>query len=165
MTEENTPLQTEETEKTEEVLITNTASLPEEFQSMSHEDIVDALLTTPQPAANSLQESAEELKAMGFRDISEFDEKGFMAEAMKNIQIQKMLKDVGRGTSDRRSPREYLEQHIEFLTRISPGKTKKDIVSKLTLEHAREILKITAKMELPDAVIKKHLRTFNKKYS
>ncbi len=75
----------------EEELILNKASLPEEFQDMSHEDIVEALLTTPQPPANSLKESSEELKAMGFRDISEFDEKGFMAEAMQNVQIQKML--------------------------------------------------------------------------
>lgn len=153
-----------ETPKEEEVLILNKADLPEEFLDMSHEDIVDALLTTPQPSAISM-ESGEELKAMGFRDISEFDEKAAMQEAMKNVQIQRMLKDLTRGTADKRSPREYLEAHLNFLTHISPGKTKKDIISKMTWDHARDMLKITAKMELPEAVIKKHLRILKKKYS
>ncbi len=71
---------------------------------------------------------------------------------------------MNRGTTDRRSPREYLEQHLDFLVKISPGKTKKDVISKMTWEHARDVLKITAKMELPELVIKKHLRTLKKKF-
>ena len=126
---------------------------------------MEALITNPQPPANSLKESREELLAMGFPDISKYDEKEHMDKAMQNVQIQKTLQDLQRMSQDKRSPREYLEHHMEFLIRISPGRTKKDIIKSMTVAHATAALKTTAKITLPEAVIKKHLKTLKKKYS
>lgn len=134
------------------------------LDGLTSTDIVEALIEPPQPAANSLQESAEELKAMGFRDISEFNQQEIMDEAMKNIQIQRTLSDIQRGTTDKKSARDYLEQHLDFLCRISPGKTKSMIAEKMTLEHAEAILKTTAKMEIPQPLLKKHLKALKKKH-
>lgn len=125
---------------------------------------VDALAEQIIPA-NTLEESAEELKAMGFRDISDADEAAIMNEAMKNVQVQRTLSDLTRGTTDKKSARDYLEHHLDFLCRISPGKTKADIVKSLSYEHAAAILKTTAKMEIPEALLKKHLKNIKKKYS
>ena len=120
---------------------------------------------SPQPAVNNLLESAEELKAMGFRDIKNVDEAAIINEAMKNIQIQRTLNDINRQSFDKRSAKDYLENHIEFLYRVSTNKSKKDIADKITLEHASAILKTTAKMEVPEQLLKKHLKNLKKKYS
>jgi len=136
------------------------------LEELSENEIVDALITPIQPPANSLEESGDELRAMGFRDISEADDKQVMEEAMKNIQITKLLSDASRGTKDKKSIKDYLEQHIKFLESVSPGKSLTDIIEKITVEHAKAILKTTAKQsDVPDAVIKKHLKTLKKKYT
>lgn len=137
-------------------------------EDLTKEEIADAIMTDlkhPTIPANTLEESAEELKAMGVRDINDVDMNGAMAEAMKNIQIQKTLSDITRGSQDKRSPKDYLEHHVKFLAQISEGKDEKAIAEGLTLEHAKAVLKTTAKMEgLDDDVIKKHLKTIKKKY-
>ena len=107
----------------------------------------------------------EDLKAMGIRDINDVNIAEAMGEAMKNIQIQRTLHDIERHSTDKRSPRDYLEHHVDFLVRVSPGKTKADIINKMTVEHAMDALKITAKMDIPEAVVKKHLKVLKKKYS
>lgn len=170
MTEENKDLSeeemtTEDMDVSEKAMVKNKNELPEYMHDMTQTDIMEALLTTPQPPANSLEESAEELRAMGFPDISQYDEKEHMEKAMQNVQIQKTLRDLTRGSTDKRSPRTYLEQHIDFLVGISPGKTKKDVVKGMSLDHAITILKVNAKMTLPDAVVKKHLKILKKKYT
>jgi hypothetical protein len=135
------------------------------IESLTSVEIADALIEQPQPSANNLEESSEELKAMGFREITDVDQAKIMNEALKNVQIQRTLNDLQRGSHDKKSARDYLEHHIDFLCRISPGKTKVDIAKSLTYEHAVAILKTTAKMEIPEALLKKHLKTIKKKYS
>ncbi len=135
------------------------------LEGLTATDIAEALIEPLQPSVNSLEESAEELRAMGFRDITEYDQQTIMDEAMKNIQIQRTLSDIQRGTTDKKSARDYLEQHLDFLCRISPGKTKADIAQKMTFEHAEAILKTTAKMEIPAPLLKKHLKALKKKHS
>lgn len=136
------------------------------LEELTKEEVREALLTPVQPAVNSLDESAEELKAMGFRDISDADgvEKEIMDEAFKNVQIQRTLDDIKRGSVDKRGAKDYLEHHIEFLTKISTGKTKADIVKNMTVEHAQAALKISAKMEIDEPLLKKHLKNLKKKY-
>jgi hypothetical protein len=137
------------------------------LEELTPDEIVEAMVEPLQPAVNTLEENSEELKAMGIRDINELtniDEANAMKEAMKNIQIQKTLQDYHRGSTDKKSPRVYLEHHIDFLTKVSTGKTKADIVNGMTVEHAIAALKTTAKMELPEAVVKKHLKILKKKY-
>ena len=134
------------------------------IEDLTAEEIGEALVTPPQEPVNTLEESVEELKAMGIRDINEINVQEAIGEAMKNIQIQKTLSDITRGSKDKKSPKEYLEHHIKFLARISEGKDEKTIANSLTLEHAKAVLKTTAKMELDDSVIKKHLKTIKKKY-
>ena len=119
----------------------------------------------PAESANTLDETIEDLKAMGIRDINDVNIAEAMGEAMKNIQIQRTLHDIERHSTDKRSPRDYLEHHIDFLVRVSPGKTKADIINKMTVEHAMDALKITAKMDIPEAVVKKHLKNLRKKYN
>lgn len=130
-------------------------------------EIVSALIEeTELIPANSVEESAEELKSLGIRDISEANMQSIMDEAMKNVQIQRTLEDISRGSSDKRSIKTYIEHHISFLERVSSGKTKKDIIEKLTVEHVQAILKTTAKKDnVPEAIIKKHLKTLRKKFS
>lgn len=135
------------------------------IEDLTKEEIIEAISTTPQEPANSLEESAEELKALGIRDINDVDVSKAMGEAMKNVQIQKTLSDITRGSKDKKSPKDYLEHHIKFLAHISPGKDEKAIAESLTVEHAQAVLKTTAKMDdLPVEVIKKHLKTLKKKY-
>jgi len=134
---------------------------------LTKEEIIEALTSNPQPAVNEITESVDELKAMGIRDISEAGdiEKKIMNEALKNIQIQKTLNDIGRGSTDRRPLIEYLENHINFLVKISDGRSKKEVIAGLTFEHAKSILKISAKVtDVPDALIKKHLKQLKRKY-
>lgn len=135
------------------------------IDSLSKEEIIEALETMPAESANTLDETIEDLKAMGIRDINDVNIAEAMGEAMKNIQIQRTLHDIERHSIDKRSPRDYLEHHIDFLVRVSPGKTKADIINKMTVEHAMDALKITAKMDIPEAVVKKHLKVLKKKYS
>ena len=135
------------------------------IDSLSKEEIIEALETLPAESANTLDETIEDLKAMGIRDINDVNIAEAMGEAMKNIQIQRTLHDIERHSIDKRSPRDYLEHHIDFLVRVSPGKTKADIINKMTVEHAIDALKITAKMDIPEAVVKKHLKVLKKKYS
>ncbi len=135
------------------------------IDSLSKEEIIEALETLPAESANTLDETIEDLKAMGIRDINDVNIAEAMGEAMKNIQIQRTLHDIERHSIDKRSPRDYLEHHIDFLVRVSPGKTKADIINKMTVEHAMDALKITAKMDIPEAVVKKHLKVLKKKYS
>ena len=134
------------------------------IDSLSKEEIIEALETLPAESANTLDETIEDLKAMGIRDINDVNIAEAMGEAMKNIQIQRTLHDIERHSTDKRSPRDYLEHHVDFLVRVSPGKTKADIINKMTLEHAMDALKITAKMDIPEAVVKKHLKVLKKKY-
>ncbi len=134
------------------------------IDSLSKEEIIEALETLPAESANTLDETIEDLKAMGIRDINDVNIAEAMGEAMKNIQIQRTLHDIERHSIDKRSPRDYLEHHIDFLVRVSPGKTKADIINKMTVEHAMDALKITAKMDIPEAVVKKHLKVLKKKY-
>jgi len=134
------------------------------LEDLSKEEIVEALNEAPARPANNLEESADELKAMGIRDISDADDRAAMEEAMKNVQITKVLQ--GRGTSDKKSIKDYLEHHAKFLHSVSPGKTLSFIVTNLTVEHAQAVLKTTAKIEnIPEDVIKKHLKTLKKKYT
>ena len=135
------------------------------IDSLSKEEIIEALETLPAESANTLDETIEDLKAMGIRDINDVNIAEAMGEAMKNIQIQRTLHDIERHSIDKRSPRDYLEHHIDFLVRVSPGKTKADIINKMTVEHAMDALKITAKMDIPEAVVKKHLKNLRKKYN
>lgn len=135
------------------------------IEDLTKEEITEALLTEHQPPVNNLKENAKELKAMGIRDINELDEQEAMNKALKNIQIQRTLHDIQRRSKDNRSPRDYLEQHIEFLVSISPKKKKKDIAKNMTLEHAAAVLKLTAKMDLPEKLLKKHLKNLKKKFS
>lgn len=135
------------------------------IEDLTEDEIKEALMEPLQPAVNTLEESSAELKAMGFRDISDADEAKILNEAMKNVQIQRTLSDIHRGTIDKKSPKDYLEHHVEFLSKISPGKTKSQIVEKITLEHAAAILKTTAKMEIPEPLLKKHLKWLKKKYN
>ena len=135
------------------------------IDSLSKEEIIEVLETLPAESANTLDETIEDLKAMGIRDINDVNIAAAMGEAMKNIQIQRTLHDIERHSIDKRSPRDYLEHHIDFLVRVSPGKTKADIINKMTVEHAMDALKITAKMDIPEAVVKKHLKVLKKKYS
>lgn len=129
-------------------------------------EVIEALNSNPITSANSLEESVEELKAMGIRDINSVDVPKAMSEALKNnVQVQKTLQDITRNSTDKRSIREYLEHHIEFLASIS-NKSKKDIVNLMTLDQAQAALKITAKMnDVPDEIIKKHLKTLRKKFN
>lgn len=135
------------------------------IEDLSKDEITEALLEEEQPPVHTLKESAKDLKAMGIRDISELDENEAMNQAMQNIQIQRTLNDMKRKSTDNRSPRDYLEQHLEFLVKVSKKKRKKDIAKNMTLEHARAVLKLTAKMDLPEKLLKKHLKNLKKKYS
>ena len=136
------------------------------IEDLTQAEIIEALNTSVQKPINTLDETIDDLKAMGIRDISSANDKKIMSEALKNIQIQKTLNDISRGSKDNKSPREYIEHHANFLAQISNGKTVKQILDTMTVEHVNAALKITAKMdELPEAVIKKHLRTLKKKYS
>ena len=134
-------------------------------EDLTSADIVEAMMEPAQQPANSLEESATELKAMGIRDISDADEKGAMEEAMKNIQITKVLEDSRNARAPKKSIKEHLEHHAKFLLSVSPGKTLGFIVEHMTVEHAKAVLKTTAKTEVDDAVIKKHLKTLRKKYT
>ncbi|RLC46965.1 MAG: hypothetical protein DRH57_05000 [Candidatus Cloacimonadota bacterium] len=135
-------------------------------EDLTTEDIVAAMMEPIQQPANSLEESAAELKAMGFRDISQADDKGAMAEAMKSVQITKVLEDSHNANQPKMTIKEHLEHHAKFLLSVSPGKDLAFIVGNMTVEHAQAILITTAKMNnVPDAVIKKHLKTLRKKYS
>ena len=138
------------------------------IEELTKEEITEAMLTSNQPSIHEISESGSELKAMGVRDIKELEasEQEAMKEAMKNIQIQRTLDDYRRGSIDKKSIKEYLEDHITFLTRISPGKQKSDIAKNLTYEHASAILKITAKMtDIPEKLLKKHIKQIKRKYS
>jgi len=135
-------------------------------EDLSTEDIVSAMMEPVQQPANSLEESAAELKAMGFRDISQADDKGAMAEAMKNVQITKVLEDAHNANQPKMTIKEHLEHHIKFLLSVSPGRTIGFIAENMTVAHAQAVLVTTAKMnDVPEAVIKKHLKTLRKKYS
>ena len=137
------------------------------IEDLTETEILEALVETPQPPVNTLEETAEELKAMGIRDISEADDlqREALKEAIKNIQFQRSLQDYERGSVDKKTPKDYLLQHVEFLVRISPGKTKEEIIQNMNVEHAQAALKITAKMDLPEPLVKKHLKWLKKKYS
>jgi len=135
-------------------------------EELTRDEIVEAINTPLQPPVNNIEESAEELKAMGIRDISDADEQDAMNEALKNVQLTKVLEDSARGQKDKKSIKDYLESHAKFLLSVSPGKTLGFIVQNITIEHARAVLKTTAKMDnIPEAVLKKHLKTLKKKYT
>jgi len=135
-------------------------------EDLTTSDIVEAMMETPQPPANALEELAEELKAMGIPVISKADDKQAMERAMKDVQITRVLEDARGARTPKKSIKEYLEHHIKFLLSVSPGKTIKFIVDNMTIEHAQAVLKTTAKMnDVPEAIIKKHLKTLRKKYS
>lgn len=144
-----------------------------ETAEISKSEIIEALLegelenTSHTPTANSLTENGIELRELGFRDISEADEiqAEIIKNAMTNIQIQRTLEDLKRGTKDSRSTYDYLDQHVDFLVSISPGKTKKEIVERMTLDHAASVMKITAKADIPEKLLKKHLSHLKKKYA
>lgn len=136
------------------------------LEELTPDEIKEALLTPKQPSVNNLVDNSDELRAMGIRDISLADdaEQEVMKNAMQNIQIQRSLSDLTRGSNDNRSPRDYLENHLGFLVKISPGKTKQDIVASMTLDHVISILKTSAKMDISEALAKKHLKNIKKKY-
>ncbi len=135
------------------------------IEDLTQHEIMDAINTSVEPLY-SLDETIADLKAMGIRDISSANDKAIMSEALKNVQIQRTLSDLSRGSKDTRSPRDYIEHHAKFLASVSTNKSIKQILDTLTVEHVNAALKITAKIdELPEAVIKKHLRTLKKKYS
>ena len=136
------------------------------MSEMSKVEIIESINESLQQPAMGIDETVEELKAMGIRDISEAQMGDIMAEAMKNVQIQRTLADITRGSHDRKSAIDYLEHHIKFLVSLSPGKTERDIAKMIVgdLEHAKAILKTTAKMEVADDVLKKHLKTIRKKF-
>jgi hypothetical protein len=137
-----------------------------ENYTITHEDIVDGEFTEIQPSINAM-ENGDELRAMGFRDISKAGdyESQIRDEILNSVQIQRTLQDYQRNSSDKRSTRDYLKQHIDFLVNVSPGKTKKDIVSKMTIEHAAAIMKIAAKADVPEKLLKKHLKHLKKEYT
>lgn len=137
------------------------------LEELTKEEIQEAMLLPDQPPVHTIKESIEELKAMGIRDINDIEdaEKNVIQEALKSIQFQKTLLDFSRNSTDKKSIKEYLENHVDFLVNISPGKTKYDIISHMTLDHAKTILKISAKMtDVPEKLIKKHLAELKKKY-
>ena len=119
------------------------------------------------PTANNLTENGLELRELGFRDINDanIDEAAIMTEMMKTIQVQRTLEDYARHSKDKRSTYDYLDQHAEFLSKLSPGKTKADIVKKMTVEQAAAVMKITAKADIPEKLLKKHLTTLKHKYA
>lgn len=132
-------------------------------EDFTQSEIIEALNTPIQPNVLSPDE-IDELKKSGVRDISEIDMAQLMAEATKTVQVQRTLQDIQRASRDKKSPREYLEQHIEFLASIS-NKSKAQIVETMTVDHAIAALKTTAKMnDVPELVIKKHLKMLRKKY-
>jgi len=136
------------------------------LEEITVQDLLDADLEKKSPSANMLTENGLELRELGFRDISEADQlqAEIISEAMKSIQVQRTLEDLKRGSSYKRSTYDYLEQHADFLVNISPGKTKKEIISHMTIEHAASIMKITAKADVPEKLLKKHLSHLKKKY-
>ncbi len=136
------------------------------IEDLTKKEIFDALNSNPIITANSLDESIDELKAMGIRDINSVDMPHAISEAMKNnVQIQKTLQDITRHSTDKKSIRDYLEHHIDFLASIS-NKSKAYIVNSMSVEHAIDALKITAKMDnVPVEIIKKHLKTLRKKFN
>lgn len=136
------------------------------IESPTKQEIIDALTCTPIISANSLDESIDELKAMGIRDINTVDIPKAMNEALKNnVQIQKTLQDINRQSKDKKSIRDYLEHHINFLASIS-NKSHRDIINGMSIEHAIDALKITAKMDnIPEEIVKKHLKTLRKKFN
>jgi hypothetical protein len=158
MTEPESPTHTSENFKT-----------PTEPEFTS-EEIIEALIeiedNVSMPTANMLTEKGVELRELGFRDISEaaIDEAAIMNELMKSVQVQRTLDDFSRQSRDKRSTIDYLEQHVDFLIRISPGKTKKEIIRNMTLEHAEAIMKVAAKADVPEKLLKKHLSTLKHKY-
>lgn len=135
-------------------------------EDLTSADIVEAMTEPAQQPANSLEESSAELKAMGIRDIADANDQGAMEEAMKNVQITKVLEDSRNARAPKKSIKEHLEHHAKFLVSVSPGKTLGFVVGNMTVEHAQAVLKTTAKMDnVPEAVIKKHLKTLRKKYT
>lgn len=136
-----------------------------DLSKLSKTEIVEAILEPKQQPANSLEESADELRAMGIPDISDADDKQAMAEAMKNIQITKVLDDARNANAPKKSVKDVLENHAKFLLSVSPGKTINEIVQSITVDHAYAVLKTTEKREVDTAVLKKHLKTLKKKYS
>lgn len=133
------------------------------LEDLSKEEMVEAMTEPAQQPANSLEESSAELKAMGFPDISEINDKDVMNEALKNIQITKVLEDF-KNPKNNISIRDFLDKHLRFLESISSGKSIKDLVETMTLEHAKAVIKTSLKIEGDDDLIKKHLKTLRKKY-
>lgn len=135
------------------------------IEDLTQAEIIEAMAEPIQQQVNTVDDSIAALKALGVRDISDLDMKSTMNEAMKNIQLQQTLQDFHRQSKDKKSIRDYLEQHIKFLHGISPGKTMAFIVDNMTVEHAQAVLKTTAKMsDVDEAIIKKHLKILKKKY-
>jgi len=133
------------------------------IEDLNKEEIMEAITTPLQKPVNNLDESADELRAMGFPDISEADDKHAMDEALKNIQITKVLDDLNQPKVDI-SIRDFLEKHLRFLESVSPNKSMSDLINTMTIEHAQAALKVTLKTTAAEAVIKKHLKTLRKKY-
>ena len=133
-------------------------------ENITKTDIIEALSQQPTQPILKLDETIEDLKKMGIRDINEIDNKQIMDEILKNTQITKTLEDISRNSKDSKSIREYLEDHIKFLQSISPNKSFGDIIRKIDIEHAKAILKTTDKQDVADNIIKKHLKTLRKKY-
>jgi hypothetical protein len=134
-------------------------------EDLTTEDIVSAMMEPPQKPALDVND-IEMLKQAGLRDISELDDGDTMTEIAKSVQITQVLEDYNSSKTPKKSIKEYLDQHLKFLLSVSPGKDLGFIVNNMTVEHAQAILKTSAKMNnVPEAVIKKHLKTLRKKYS
>ena len=138
--------------------------MSEDLENITKEDIVETLTTMQQHSTISSDE-IEELKNAGLRDINAVDVSKVIGELTNQIQITEVLEDHLNQYKDKKSPRDILEKHIKFLKSVSIDKTEKEIVDQLDLEHAKAILKTTSKIDLPDNVIKKHLRMLKKKYN
>jgi len=134
-------------------------------EDLTTEDIVTAMMEPVQKPALDTSDLAM-LKQAGLRDISELSTDNTMAEIAKSVQITQVLEDYSNSKTPKKSIKEHLEHHAKFLLSVSPGKDLAFIVGNMTVEHARAVLKTTAKMDdVPEAVIKKHLKTLKKKYT
>lgn len=134
-------------------------------EDLTTEDIVSAMMEpVQQPALDA--SDIEMMKKAGLRDISALNNNEMLSEIAKSVQITQVLEDAHNASHPKMTIKEHLEHHAKFLVSVSPGKDLAFIVVNMTVEHAKAVLKTTAKMDdVPEAVIKKHLKTLRKKYS
>jgi len=118
------------------------------IENLNKQEIKEALMTVPQQPVHSLDETIEELKKMGIRNINEIDDKKLMNDIAKNIQLTQVLND--KNNDKMISLEDILNKHITFLMGVSENKTKEEIISKLDVEHIQTIIKTTSKLTIDE---------------